>query len=343
MWTGSWSLKVSSVSAGSTICLLPVIAPPAVPAPPPASAPIAAPLPPPASPPINAPSPAPPPANMRRTLAFARLSTLNRTRRDRIAAVARGDTLKLDNQFRPALEFTQRLGIDHCAVSARSACNGRITVNNNIVRHSRGKGVTRLRNLGAEILVKTHPNGCARRKFDSCGSARCRPGAAACGVRALLRIGCSLAAVALPEHRPEHRWSCRRSGVRLRSTRLRVACARLCVFDLQPLKTSTDESATRASGTNLRGRIHFTDSLGMVPGGGKWGWADSESLPIPPPLWLNIEILHVESVILNELPARLNIFAHKRGENGIGFCDVFELYSKKCTPLGVHCGFPKLR
>lgn len=85
------------------------------------------------------------------------------------------------------------------------------------------------------------------------------------------------------------------------------------------------------------------DSLGMVPGGDKLEWADSESLPDPPPWGLNIEILHVEGVIFNELSARLNIFAHKRGENGICFCDVLELDSKKCTPLGVHCGFPKLR
>src|SRR6185437_15424262 len=55
--------NVSSVSAGSTICLLPVNAEPAVPAPPPASAPNAAPLPPPAKPPMSAPSPAPPPMN----------------------------------------------------------------------------------------------------------------------------------------------------------------------------------------------------------------------------------------------------------------------------------------
>src|SRR5690242_7434539 len=59
--TGCSSLKLTALSAGRTMSLLPVKAAPAVPAPAPAAAPIAAPLPPPAKPPMSAPSPAPPP------------------------------------------------------------------------------------------------------------------------------------------------------------------------------------------------------------------------------------------------------------------------------------------
>src|SRR5579871_2581744 len=59
--TGAESVKLSTDSAGMTICLFPVKVEPAKPAPPPARAPMAAPLPPPAIPPMTAPSPAPPP------------------------------------------------------------------------------------------------------------------------------------------------------------------------------------------------------------------------------------------------------------------------------------------
>src|ERR1700758_844688 len=58
---GSANVKLSADSAGISICLFPVTAPPIKPAPAPASAPMPAPLPPPAKPPINAPPAAPPP------------------------------------------------------------------------------------------------------------------------------------------------------------------------------------------------------------------------------------------------------------------------------------------
>src|SRR5215470_1051151 len=58
---GCVSVKASAASAGYSICLFPVIAPPTKPAPAPTAAPMAAPFPPPAIPPINAPPAAPPP------------------------------------------------------------------------------------------------------------------------------------------------------------------------------------------------------------------------------------------------------------------------------------------
>ena len=57
------SRKVSVVSAGITMSLLPVNAAPAVPAPAPTRPPMSAPLPPPARPPISAPAPPPPAIN----------------------------------------------------------------------------------------------------------------------------------------------------------------------------------------------------------------------------------------------------------------------------------------
>src|SRR3954447_6850697 len=59
--SGAVSLKVIADSAGTSICLFPVNAPPASPAPAPTRAPMPAPLPPPAIPPISAPPAAPPP------------------------------------------------------------------------------------------------------------------------------------------------------------------------------------------------------------------------------------------------------------------------------------------
>src|SRR5271170_3972293 len=56
------NVNVSGASAGISICLFPVSAPPTRPPATPTSAPIPAPFPPPANPPISAPPAAPPPA-----------------------------------------------------------------------------------------------------------------------------------------------------------------------------------------------------------------------------------------------------------------------------------------
>ena len=59
--------------------------------------------------------------------------------------------------------------------------------------------------------------------------------------------------------------------------------------------------------------------------------------------FLDVEILHVERIILDELAARFDVFAHQSGEDGVGFGDVFELYLEQGAAVGVHCGFPELR
>jgi hypothetical protein len=43
-------------------------------------------------------------------------------------------------------------------------------------------------------------------------------------------------------------------------------------------------------------------------------------------LALDIQILHIQRVILNELPSRLHVFTHQRGENGLALRDVFQLH-----------------
>jgi len=40
---------------------------------------------------------------------------------------------------------------------------------------------------------------------------------------------------------------------------------------------------------------------------------------------LDIQVLHVEGVVFDELAAGFYVFAHQRGENGFALGDVFEL------------------
>src|ERR1035437_9761039 len=61
------------------------------------------------------------------------------------------------------------------------------------------------------------------------------------------------------------------------------------------------------------------------------------------PRGLDVEVLHVESIVLDELAAGFNVFAHQSGEDGLGFGDVFELDRKQRAPFGIHGGLPQLR
>src|SRR5580658_6858466 len=58
---------------------------------------------------------------------------------------------------------------------------------------------------------------------------------------------------------------------------------------------------------------------------------------------LNVEVLHVQSIVFDELAPRFYIFAHQRGEDGLGLGNVFELDLKQGAPLWIHRGFPQLR
>src|SRR5262249_15296979 len=58
---------------------------------------------------------------------------------------------------------------------------------------------------------------------------------------------------------------------------------------------------------------------------------------------LDIQVLHIERIVFNELAPRLNVFTHERGEDRFCFGDVFELHGEKCTMLGIHRRFPELR
>ena len=40
----------------------------------------------------------------------------------------------------------------------------------------------------------------------------------------------------------------------------------------------------------------------------------------------DIQILHIQRILFNELPARFNVFAHQRGEDGFAFGNVFEFH-----------------
>ena len=57
---------------------------------------------------------------------------------------------------------------------------------------------------------------------------------------------------------------------------------------------------------------------------------------------LDVQIAHVECVVLDKLAARFDVLAHERSENLIALHDVFERYLKQSTCIYVHRGFPQL-
>src|ERR1700722_997976 len=60
-------------------------------------------------------------------------------------------------------------------------------------------------------------------------------------------------------------------------------------------------------------------------------------------LALDIQILHIQRVVLDELPSRLHVFTHQRGENGLALRDVFQFHREQRAPFRIHGGLPKLR
>ena len=61
------------------------------------------------------------------------------------------------------------------------------------------------------------------------------------------------------------------------------------------------------------------------------------------PLGLDVQILHVECIIFNKFPARLNVLAHQSSENGVSFRQILQLDPQQRPPLWIHCRLPKLR
>ena len=55
---------------------------------------------------------------------------------------------------------------------------------------------------------------------------------------------------------------------------------------------------------------------------------------------LDIQVLHVQRVVFDELAAGFNVFAHQRGEDGFALGDVFELHRQQRAPLRDPWWFP---
>lgn len=55
----------------------------------------------------------------------------------------------------------------------------------------------------------------------------------------------------------------------------------------------------------------------------QWKYLSIGRLPTPVPL--DVQILDVERIVLDEFPARFYVFSHESGEDGVRFCEVFEL------------------
>lgn len=67
-------------------------------------------------------------------------------------------------------------------------------------------------------------------------------------------------------------------------------------------------------------------------------------LLLPPPLQfsLDIQVLHVQGVLFDELAARFHVFAHQCGKDGFGFRDIFQPHGEQCAALRVHRRLPQL-
>src|SRR5215212_748635 len=60
------------------------------------------------------------------------------------------------------------------------------------------------------------------------------------------------------------------------------------------------------------------------------------------PSKLDVEVSHVEGVVLNELSPRLNRITHQNGKDQIRFHRVIDSYFQQSTFVWIHGGFPKL-
>src|SRR5262249_54214852 len=57
----------------------------------------------------------------------------------------------------------------------------------------------------------------------------------------------------------------------------------------------------------------------------------------------DVEVPHVERVLLDELPPRLHLVAHEGGEDLVGLVRVLDLHLQQRPRLGIHRGLPELR
>ena len=71
--------------------------------------------------------------------------------------------------------------------------------------------------------------------------------------------------------------------------------------------------------------IHDATSLRGTRGVGDGSLANEQRAPQGAPEGLDVEILHVEGVVFDKFAARFDVLAHERGEDGLGFGDVFKL------------------
>src|SRR6187401_866007 len=69
----------------------------------------------------------------------------------------------------------------------------------------------------------------------------------------------------------------------------------------------------------------------------QWGGCRDASCRVAEsPEWLNIQIADVERVVFDELPTRLDLVTHQRGEHLIGFCMVFGTHLQERSNVGIH-------
>src|SRR5258708_24427363 len=57
---------------------------------------------------------------------------------------------------------------------------------------------------------------------------------------------------------------------------------------------------------------------------------------------LNIQVLHIQRILFDKLPPRLDVLTHQRGEDGLALGNVFRLYREQRARLRIHGRLPQL-
>src|SRR5580692_3593827 len=55
---------------------------------------------------------------------------------------------------------------------------------------------------------------------------------------------------------------------------------------------------------------------------------------------LDIQILHIQSILFNKLAPCLHVLAHQGGEDGLALGNIFELHREQSPPLRIHGRLP---
>lgn len=94
----------------------------------------------------------------------------------------------------------------------------------------------------------------------------------------------------------------------------------------------------------------WSDSLGgLCPGKGRGVAQAASYIGFPPGKsarpanGLDVQVLHIQGVVFDELSPRLDVLSHQSGKDRFALGDILELHGEERSPFGIHCRLPELR